>query len=193
VTVSGNQYQNPFSRNSDKAVCDFDLRQSFANSFVYESPRFTGRAVNAALGNWQFSFLLSAHSGYAFHPVTGVDASLSGVGLDRPNLVGNPYVKNTSNLVWLNPAAFVANAPGTFGNVGFNSLLGPRYVDLDTNLTRLFKVRERMRFELRFEFFNTLNHTNFSLPVNNIRSATFGLLQSAADPRILQFALKYSF
>jgi hypothetical protein len=47
--------------------------------------------------------------------------------------------------------------------------------------------------DLRFEFFNLLNHANFANPVNNLRSATFGLVQSAADPRILQFALKYSF
>ena len=193
VTVSGNQYQNPFSRNSDKAVCDFDLRHSFANSFVYESPRFNGRAVNLLLGSWQFSFLISAHSGWPFHATTGVDASLSGVGLDRPNVVGQPYVKDKSTLVWISPSAFVANAPGTFGNEGYNSLLSPGYFDIDTNLTRLFKIHESHRVELRFEFFNALNHTNFLIPVSNIRSATFGLLQSAADPRILQFALKYSF
>jgi hypothetical protein len=59
--------------------------------------------------------------------------------------------------------------------------------------TRLFKIRERQRVKLRFEFFNTLNHTNFAAPVNSLESATFGFLQSAGDPRLLQFAAKYSF
>jgi hypothetical protein len=149
--------------------------------------------MNLLLGNWQFSFLVSTHSGWPFHAVTGVDASLSGVGLDRPNVVGSPYVKDKSTLEWINPAAFAANPAGTFGNEGYNALLSPGYFDVDTNLTRLFKIHESHRVELRFEFFNVLNHTNFLIPVTNIRSATFGLLQSAADPRILQFALKYSF
>ena len=60
-------------------------------------------------------------------------------------------------------------------------------------MTKLFQIRERQRFELRFEFFNLLNHTNFANPGNNLRSATFGVIQGAGDPRILQFALKYSF
>ena len=191
--VTGNQYQNPYNRNADHGPCDFDLRHNFVSSFVYESPKFANRATNLMLGSWQFSFLMTAHAGFPFTPVTGVDASLSGVGLDRPNVVGNPYVRNTKTLQWVNGAAFVPNPAGTFGNAGYNSLLGPALFNLDTNLTRLFKIRESQRFELRFEFFNVLNHTNFANPVNNLRSGTFGVIQSAGDPRILQFAVKYSF
>ena len=64
---------------------------------------------------------------------------------------------------------------------------------MDTNLTRYFPIREHQRFELRFEFFNVLNHTNFNAPVSRLSSATFGLIQSSGDPRILQFAAKFSF
>jgi hypothetical protein len=95
--------------------------------------------------------------------------------------------------VWVTPTAFTANAPGTYGNAGYNSLLGPGFFGLDANLTRGFQITERHRAELRFEFFNLLNHPNFANPANSIRSATFGVLQSASDPRILQFAAKYSF
>jgi hypothetical protein len=188
-----NYYQNPYNRNADYGRCDVDLRQNFVNSFVYESPKFSGRAANLALGNWQLAFLISTHTGFPFTPTTGVDASLTGVGQDRPNVVGNPYIRNTSALLWVNAAAFVPNAPGTYGNAGYNSLIGPGYFDLDANLTRFFKIGERHRLELRFEFFNALNHTNFNLPVSNLKSATFGSIQSAGDPRILQFALKYAF
>ena len=38
-----------------------------------------------------------------------------------------------------------------------------------------------------------LNHVNFNAPVANLHSATFGIIQSAGDPRILQFAAKFSF
>jgi hypothetical protein len=143
--------------------------------------------------NWSLSFQVTAHSGFVFNPTTGVDASLTGIGQDRPNVVGNPYVRNTNTLVWLNASAFVQNASGTYGNAGFNSLQGPSFFDIDTTLSRYFQIRERQRFELRFEFFNVLNHVNFASPVSNLHSSTFGQIQSAADPRILQLALKYQF
>jgi hypothetical protein len=96
-------------------------------------------------------------------------------------------------LVWIRASAFAPNAAGTYGNAGYNSLIARGYFDIDTNLTKYFPIRERQRFELRFEFFNALNHTNFNAPVNRLSSATFGVIQSSLDPRILQFAAKYSF
>ena len=188
-----NQYQNPYNRNADYGPCDFDLRQNSTTSLVYQVPKFTNRAVNQIMGFWQLGSLVSAHTGFAFTPLTGVDNSLTGVRQDRPNAVGNPYVKNTNTLVWIDPAALVANPLGTFGNAGYNSLRAPGFFGLDANLSRYFQVTERHRFELRFEFFNLLNHTNFNTPVATRSSSTFGKIQSAADPRILQFAAKYRF
>jgi hypothetical protein len=193
MSTGSNTYQDPANRNADHAVCDADLRHTWTNSFVYDIPSFANRGVNAIAGNWRPSFLLSIHPGFPYSPSSGADNSLTGVGQDRPNVVGDPYVRNMTRRVWVTPAAYVANAPGTFGNAGYNSLLGPGYFGLDANLTRSFQITERHRFELRFEFFNLLNHPNFANPANSIRSVTFGVLQSAGDPRILQFAAKYSF
>ena len=186
-------YQNPYNRNADTAPCDFDLRHNWTNSFVYQTPRFTKRALNEFLGRWQFGALLTAHTGFLFTPASGVDNSLTGVGQDRPNVIGDPYVRDTHALIWINPASFVANPLGTFGNAGYNSLIGPGFFNLDANLTRSFAIREHQRFDLRFEFFDLLNHTNFSLPVSSRSSATFGKIQSAGDPRILQLAAKFVF
>jgi hypothetical protein len=191
--IGSSLYQNPYNRNADTAACDFDLRHNSSTSLVYEVPVFTNRAVNQILGHWQLGSLFSAHTGFNFTPTTGVDNSLTGLRQDRPNVVGNPYVRNTSTLVWINPNALAPNPLGTFGNAGYNSLIGPGFYDLDASLTRAFPIRERMRFELRFEFFNLLNHTNFSTPVSALNSATFGKIQSAGDPRILQFAAKFKF
>ncbi|MBZ5619413.1 MAG: hypothetical protein LAQ69_11925 [Acidobacteriia bacterium] len=191
--LGSTQYQNPYDRNADYGPCDFDLRQNATTSLVYQVPKFTNRAVNQILGYWQLGSLVSVHTGFPFTPLTGVDNSLTGVKQDRPVAVGNPYVKNTNTLVWIDPAALVPNALGTFGDAGYNSLRAPGFFDLDANLTRTFQVTERHRFELRFEFFNLLNHTNFNGPVATRNSATFGKIQSAADPRILQFAAKYRF
>jgi hypothetical protein len=144
-------------------------------------------------GHWQLGGLIATHTGFALNPTTGLDNSLTGVKQDRPNVVGDPYVRNLNSLVWLNAASFVANPLGTFGNAGYNCLRQPGFFGFDASLNRTFQVRERAQFQLRFEFFNLLNHTNFNPPTSALSSATFGKILSAADPRILQFAAKFTF
>jgi hypothetical protein len=115
------------------------------------------------------------------------------VGLDRPNVSGDPYVRNMTALRWLLPAAFSANPIGTFGNAGAYSLSGPGFVNVDLALTRSFRIRESHQLDVRFENFNALNHPNFSNPTGNLSSNQFGLITSAKAPRILQLAMKYVF
>ena len=194
LSQGSNQYQNPYNRNADTGPCDFDLRHNLVNSMVYETPKIGhNRAIAEVLGHWQLGALLTFRTGFRFTPTSGVDNSLTGIGQDRPDIVGDPYVRNAIPLVWLNPAAFQLNAPGKFGNAGYNSLIGPHSFGVDANLSHVYHVTERHQIQLRFEFFNALNHTNFNIPASNRDAATFGKIQSAADPRILQLAAKYSF
>lgn len=193
--ITGNNESNPYNRNADYGPCDFDLRHNFVASAVYQSPALDNRALNAAAGSWQIGFLTSYYDGFPFSPLTGTDASLSGVGLDRPNAVPgvNRYERNTKTLVWLNPLAFTPNPPGTFGTTGMNSLLGPHYIDADANLNKLFRIRESQNIQVRFEWFNLFNHTNFQAPVNSTASSSFGVIQSANPARIMQLGAKYVF
>ncbi len=191
---NGPRYQNPLNRDADYGVCEFDVRQSLVSSLVIASPRFENKWTNVLLGDWQLSPIISAHTGFPFNPTSGLDNSRTGEGVDRPNIVGDPYVRDLHTRVWLNPTAFAPNAVGAFGNAGWNSLRGPGFFNIDVGLSRSFKIREAQRMQLRFEFFNATNHVNFSNPGSNINNATtFGTILSAGDPRILQFALKYSF
>ena len=128
---------------------------------------------------------------------SGLDNSLTAVGLDRPNVVPgvDPYVKNMNTRQWLTPSAFTPNLPGQYGNLGQASLVGPGYFEIDAALSRNFTIprHEAQRLEVRFETFNVLNHTNFNTPTTSLTSSTFGTILSARDPRILQFAMKYVF
>src|SRR5580698_606547 len=108
-----------------------------------------------------------------------------------PNV--NPYVRNKQTLLWANPAAFVPNAPGTFGTTRANSLNQAAYIDFDTTLMKGFRVTEHQRFDFRAEFFNVFNHTNFMAPVSTRSSASFGLIQASNPARIIQLAGKYTF
>jgi hypothetical protein len=49
------------------------------------------------------------------------------------------------------------------------------------------------KLQLRAEFFNVFNHTNFNSPQGDIINQSFGLVTSAMDPRIGQVALKFIF
>ena len=128
---------------------------------------------------------------------SGRDNSLTAVGLDRPDVVSgvNPYVKDMNTRQWLTLAAFTPNLPGQYGNAGQASLVGPGYFDVDTALSRNFNIpgHETQRLVVRFESFNLFNHTNFGTPSTNITSSTFGIINGAYDPRILQFVMKYVF
>lgn len=186
-------YQNPYNRNADRGNCAFDLRQIFNLSIVATAPSFTSKWAGRLLSNWQIAPLVSAHSGASFTPLTGLDNSLTDVGLDRPNVTGDPYLRNTNTLQWLNPGAFAPNPLGTFGNAGAFSLRGPKYFDIDCALSRYFQVREGQRLGVRFEVFNLGNNVNFDNPNSTWNNSHFGEILGAGDPRILQFAMKYYF
>ena len=101
--------------------------------------------------------------------LSGVDNALTGAGNQRADLAGNPYFSGDRNhqaiiSQYLNPAAFAANAIGTYGVLGRNTFIGPGYANLDLGVVKDFSPRERIKAQLRFEMFNSLNHANFSNP-----------------------------
>jgi hypothetical protein len=59
-----------------------------------------------------------------------------------------------------------------FGNGGRNQLVAPNLVNVDLALLkniRVPRVSETFGVQLRFEFFNILNHANFQAPVDNLQ------------------------
>jgi hypothetical protein len=203
--VGNEQYQNQSSRLADRGACNFDIRHMFNLSFAGISPAIGGPWMSRLVRNWQLAPLLRIASVLPLDVATGKDNSLTGIGLDRPNLVSGVSPYSTSwgpQLQWLNPAAFVQNPLGTFGNLGRDVIRVPGQVNFDASLSRIFAVTERFRLEMRAEAFNVINHTNFQVPktstvgitnIDAVTASTFGRLTSAYDPRILQFALKVHF
>jgi hypothetical protein len=82
--------------------------------------------------------------------------------------------------------------------VGKGALVGPGLFNWDMGVFKNIPITERWRAQLRGEFFNTFNHSNFTSLTNNypnqsVSSAGFGTITTAYDPRILQLALKVVF
>jgi hypothetical protein len=85
-----------------------------------------------------------------------------------------------------------------FGNMGVGLVNGPGQVNFDLALTKRVAVTwfgRESNWEFRSEFFNAFNTPNFSDPDTNVSDvAAFGVISSTiANPRVIQFALKYSF
>ncbi len=201
--LSGPVYTNPANRRLDRGNCtSVDVRQNFNLSAVLQSPKFSSRALQLIAGDWQLSPILALHTGSYFTVTSGVDTALNGIGGQRPNLIGStPYCATQTYTCWLNLSAFGSNtpgqpgavAPGTFGNLGYDNVLGPGYFDVDVALARKFRVRESQNIEIRAEAFNLQNRTNFLNPTAAVSSSNFGRILTDVSPRIMQFAVKYAF
>jgi hypothetical protein len=129
---------------------------------------------------------------------TGTDNSRTGVGADRPDVVGDWQLsgdrpKNEKLLQYFNVKAFTPNAIGTFGNLGRNALRGPGYANLDLGIFKAFAITETHSLQFRAEAFNALNRANFGNPVTRLASPSVGMIQSAGSARIVQLGLKYIF
>jgi hypothetical protein len=65
---------------------------------------------------------------------------------------------------YFNPNAFMLPAPGTYGNVRRDALIGPGLTELDLSALKTTAVSEKIKLQFRAELFNVLNHTNFGTP-----------------------------
>ena len=97
---------------------------------------------------------------------------------------------------------FRAPARGELGNLGTNSFRGPGFLNHDLSVYRNFKW-ERVNTQLRFESYNSLNHTQFSGPSTGTRFNTVGSTEqidplfleptSARNQRRIQIAIRVTF
>jgi len=199
---------------------DFDVRHHLVVNYAWDLPFGKGKAfagnasgiLNQVIGNWQVAGIVSASTGNWF-TVTDPFVNSSntdcggtvGFNCSRPNVVGNPNGKPCVAGTFFNTCAFASDlVPGTFGNEGRNIVHGPGYQTWDVTLLKTFPVREQMRFEFRADFFNIWNHVNGLWgPIGaagqvepvaiELGTPQFGTLQSARDPRFIQFAMKFYF
>jgi hypothetical protein len=91
------------------------------------------------------------------------------------------------------PDAFESESLGSFGTANRRFFHGPGIVNFDLAVMKSTRIRESMNFEIRAEFFNAFNHTQFNNPSGNFSSSNFGVVTSARDPRIGQMSMKFVF
>ncbi len=202
TAFEGNGNTHPFgSIDRDHAVSNFHRAGRFTASFNYALPSPKGStAMKYLLGGWQSNGIIAFQTGAPITISTGVDNSLSGIGQDRVDIVGDPRPpsgrsQNDKILRWFNTDAFRENALGTFGVLGRNTERGPGLANVDFSAFKRFPMpfAESHHLEFRGEFFNVLNRVNLGNPNTSRTSNIFGRITGAGDPRILQFGLRYAF
>ena len=216
TSVSGNTpafVSFPLKPKLDWGPAATDIRQLASLNGSYELPfgpqkRFLKNAsapVNYAAEGWTVSAIVNAQSGFPFSPQLGYNPTGNGDTRNpvRPNwnpaFSGSLYPRKPSQ--YFNPQAFLPPATGTFGNVSRDSLTGPGLFGLDFSAVKSVPLRERLGLQFRAEFFNILNHTDFSTPNEVVyTSATSGISPTAGvvtatstTSRQIQFGAKLQF
>jgi hypothetical protein len=195
--------QNIYAHNqaAEKADSSFDHRNRFVGNVLYQLPFAKGTTgwVRALAGGWRASGILIAQSGAPFTVNLGTSNDVANIGLvngnniERPNLTGDPNTGPKTANRWFDTAAFSLPASFTFGNNPRNSVVGPRFVDLDTSLQKDWALGESIHLQFRVDAYDTLNHPNFTLPGRILGASNFAVISSALDPREMQLALKLIF
>jgi len=193
--------QNQLDWMADKAVSSLDMRQHFVGSAVYQLPFGQGRQfgshwnrfTDAVLGGWSFAPILTVSTGLPLNITVNGNPSNTGSGVDRPNLVGNWQLADATVAEWFNTAAFVANAPYTYGDAGRNIIRAPGLVNLDLALHKSFRITERVSAQIRVESFNATNTPALGAPNTVLGNPLFGQITSAGSARDNQLGLKVLF
>jgi len=190
---------------------DFDRTHIVQINALWDLPKATKLVNNKVLGaiadNWQLSgiasFVSGAPSGITLSTTTGLDIPGGGDGV-RPIVLSNPILPKSqrSLLQYFNTSAFAMPALGTYGNAPRDVVRGPGINNIDMSIFKNIPIREKYRLQLRFETYNTFNHTQFSgmnttaqfNPATGQQvNASLGTLTAARTPRVGQASLRFLF
>jgi len=206
---------------ASRGISDFNRRQRFVASGVYQLPFFAGAQglEKAALGGWEASGVIILQSGTpftVFDPAGGGAYALASPSATATFVPGYSCSNAASSGSigsrlgnWINAAAYQPDPPailsngtasdGTlYGNTPRNCIIGPPQKNVDFTLGKTFKLAETQDLRFRADFFNLFNHPSFANPAAPAVGSAPGtgsapITSTVGTPRLIQFSLKYSF
>ena len=191
-----------FNRSLERDYSNGDIPHVFVASAVWDLPWGLNRrsrapgVLGAVVNDWTLAGVLTLQSGIpiAISQTTN-NLGFAGFGTQRPNLVGDPTLPADERSVnrWFNTSAFTAAGPFTIGTSSRNPVRGPSYRNLDLAVMRRVPLQGSKALEVRVEVFNATNTPPFGAPNTTVGSAAFGTITTAADPRVIQLAVKFLF
>ena len=216
----GSSATNSYDFLMDYGPSSTNTPQILEVNYIYQLPWFKAQHgfEGHVLGGWEISGVSSFVSGSSFTVTQQVDpfacivsggvcvaGSPVGTGINglgfiqdgdigiRPNQTG-PIHRTKTQAEWFSTSSFSeAKATGAFGNERVGSLLGPGLQKWDIATMKNVNLGDHLRFQLRGEYFNAFNHTNFSGVDSSLEDGNFGQVTSAHEPRIIQIGAKLNF
>lgn len=215
VTTRPRLPQNSSEFAAERARSDFDITHRFVASYIYNLPQWKRDRILAS--GWQVAGITTIQTGQPF----SVFDDFFGIPL-RPDQLQTPALNFSNPQASIDGANIVGQSPSSFGwpnnqpnamlqpgNLGRNSFTGPGLIEFDFSVLKNISVGEGKNVQLRAEFFNLFNHTNFYQPIgqaglvfanpfgtgttNLLPNPFFGQIIQARPPREIQFAITFTF
>jgi hypothetical protein len=199
---------NPINYRQSRAISAWDQKHDFVGSYTLALPfERLFRTSNRLTEEWSLSGTTRFATGFPVTLYDNSDNSLLGtLGngannylLDTPQYLPGPLKINTDSRNGrpaFNTSLFPEENLGQLGNAKRRNFYGPGISNFDMTLDKNLRLAEAKSLEFRLEAFNTFNHAQFYGPASvdgQIEDPNFGQIVSAAAPRLVQLAAKFTF
>ena len=175
---------------AEYAPSNFNRPHVLTFSGIYDIPGPHGNVLERqVLGGWSLATLSVLESGFALTP--GLSTANPGLAI-RPDQTGPVRLLKRKD-EWFDTSVFRAPAYGFYGNASPASIRGPREISFNVAGYKTFPIYERVNLQFRAEAFNFVNHPNFGNVDTGVDSGTYGKINSALDPRELEFSARILF
>jgi trimeric autotransporter adhesin len=195
--------QNDLDLAAERGLSSFDQRHRFSAEATYDLPFGEGQrwlqtgAGAAILGRWQINTNVQVASGTPFTArvlsdvrdvATGVNGTL------RANYSGEPIdVSDPTAAHFFNTAAFSIPLPGTFGNAGRNTIIGPGLSNVSLALLRTIPLGQTRTLAIQIQANNVFNTVQFATIDTVVNSPTFGEVTAFRQMRRVQIVTRLRF
>ncbi len=195
-------FLDPTNPRRTRSLSLYDARHRFVISYYWDLPirKYSGFA-GKLLNGWALSGITQLQSGFPIRIFSYGDENLTGnsSGFSSPtfpDLNGKFHTQDPkkNGLYYFDPTQFAAPSLGVQGTSPRTVCCGPGLDNTDFSLQKNTAINDRFRTEFRLDIFNAFNHTKFLNPDGIFSDGSnFGLITRAADPRLMQVALKLFF
>jgi hypothetical protein len=200
-------WQNVYDGKTEKGPCFYDETHNLTSYVLYQLPVGRGKkfgsnmnkAVNAVVGDWEVSGILTMHTGFAMTVNNWDDPSGTGAWVTRTDCsstIGYPKTvipaSQGGGIQWFNPNNFTGVAPAKFGNCSNGKVRGPGLKNFDMGIKKGFSLGESRKLEFRSEFLNLTNTKILNAPTV-FTGGTLGQITGSQGERNIQLALKFFF
>jgi hypothetical protein len=191
--------QNPNNLAAERGV-DALPRQTVALTYTAQSPVGVRNAMfqkqpwlQKTLKDWQLTGTTQFQTGTPLTATVLGNAANAGAGVQgtvRADATGLPIDSGSG---YFNPLAFAVPVPGTYGDAGRGTIIGPSQFTMGLQLARQIQLAERKSIEFNVTATNLLNHVNISGIGTVVNSLQYGLATGAGGMRTVAATVRLRF